>query len=405
MNDAATEARPGSPVREDARPFCVLDEHGELDASVAPALAPSMLMRMYREMRRVRVLDERMVTLHRQGRVGFYGACTGQEAAVVATGLAVAPHDWVFPALRENAIMLVRGFSLDPYIAQIFGGQLDPLHGRQMPVHVSSKSVHQVSWSSCIGTQLPHAVGAAWAAKLKKDPMVAVAFLGDGATSTADFHGALNFAGVFRVPIVFVCQNNQWAISVPVARQTASETLAIKARAYGIASNIVDGNDVVGVYHALSSALDVARSGGGATLLELFTYRVAPHSTSDDPSRYRAAGELEAWQRRDPLQRLGRHLRLCALLGDATERQIDDEVNAELARAIERAEGQGRPSLSTLFDDVYAEQPWHLVEQRQHLERARGKAAASPPPSGPAQAPSSVNHPEEPGPAANSEES
>src|SRR5262245_51028636 len=210
-----------------------------------------------------------MVMLQRQGRVGFYGACTGQEAAVVGTALAAAPSDWIFPALRENAIMLVRGFSLASYVAQVYGNSRDPLKGRQMPAHISSRSVNQVSWSSCVGTQIPHAVGAGWAAKLRGDPTVSIGFLGDGATSEADFHTALNFAGVFQAQTVLVCQNNQWAISVPVARQTAAPTLAVKARAYGVHGVRADGNDALAVHHVVAEALERARRGQGPTFVEL----------------------------------------------------------------------------------------------------------------------------------------
>ena len=200
--------------------FRVIDDNGRPDPAVDPVLEQGLLRRMFREMLRVRLLDERLVALHRQGRIGFYGASTGQEAAPVAAGLALMAHDWVFPALRESALMLVRGFPLRTYIAQVYGNQADVLKGRQMPSHMSGRSVNQVSWSTVVGSQLPHAVGAAWAAKLKGDDTVVMGFLGDGATSSPDFHCAMNMAGLFSVPVVLVCQNNQLAVSVPVARQT-----------------------------------------------------------------------------------------------------------------------------------------------------------------------------------------
>ncbi|MET0593405.1 MAG: thiamine pyrophosphate-dependent dehydrogenase E1 component subunit alpha [Polyangiaceae bacterium] len=328
-----------------------------------------LLLRMYREMKRIRLLDERMVMLQRQGRVGFYGACTGQEAAVVATGLAAAPEDWIFPALRENAVMLVRGFPLISYIAQVYGSSADTLKGRQMPAHISSRSVNQVSWSSCIATQLPHAVGAAWAAKLKGDKVVTLGFMGDGATSEADFHAALNFAGVYKLPTVFVCQNNQWAISVPLNRQTASPTIAIKGRAYGIPGIRVDGNDVLAVHHVLSDAIARARLGEGPTFVELLTYRVAPHSTSDDPTRYRSNAEVEVWLRRDPLDRLTRYLKTEKLLTESDEQNIELESAREIREAIDVVEAAGPPALTSLFEDVYAEQPWHLVEQCESLQK------------------------------------
>jgi pyruvate dehydrogenase E1 component alpha subunit/2-oxoisovalerate dehydrogenase E1 component alpha subunit len=348
--------------------FGALGEDGKI-APGFPVPDGALLMRMYREMKRVRLLDERMVMLQRQGRVGFYGACTGQEAAVVATGLAAAPEDWIFPALRENAVMLVRGFPLVSYIAQVYGSSADTLKGRQMPAHISSRAVNQVSWSSCIGTQLPHAVGAAWAAKIKGDAVVTLGFMGDGATSESDFHAALNFAGIFRLPVVFVCQNNQWAISVPLGKQTASATLAVKARAYGIDGIRVDGNDVIAVHHVLSEAIARARGGGGPTFVELLTYRVAPHSTSDDPTRYRSNAEVEVWLRRDPLDRLVRFVRSQNLLTDAEEERIEQETAREIRDAIEQVEASGPPVLSSLFDDVYAERPWHLAEQCEELER------------------------------------
>jgi pyruvate dehydrogenase E1 component alpha subunit/2-oxoisovalerate dehydrogenase E1 component alpha subunit len=348
--------------------YGVLGEDGKLKAGF-PMPDHALLKRMYLEMRRVRLLDERMVMLQRQGRVGFYGACTGQEAAVVATGLAASPEDWIFPALRENAIMLVRGFPLASYIAQVYGNSADTLKGRQMPAHISSRSVNQVSWSSCIGTQLPHAVGAAWAARIKGDPIVTLGFMGDGATSEADFHAALNFAGIFQLPTVFVCQNNQWAISVPLNRQTASATLAMKARAYGLPGIRVDGNDVIAVHQVLSEAIARARRGEGPMFVELLTYRVAPHSTSDDPTRYRSNAEVDVWLRRDPLDRLVRFLRSQNLLTDAEAERIDQEAARDIREAIEQVESSGPPPLSSLFDDVYAERPWHLAEQCEELER------------------------------------
>src|SRR5438067_305764 len=232
-----------------------------------PPIPREVLLRLYREMVRLRTLDERMMTLQRQGRVGFYGACTGQEAATLASAIAREASDWIFPALREGGAMLLRGFPLVPYLCQIFGNAGDETKGRQMPSHMASKSVNQVSWSSCIGTQLPQAVGAAMAARIKGDRTVIAAYLGDGATSEGDFHVAMNFAGVFNAPVVFICQNNHWAISVPTSKQTASESIAIKAIAYAFPGDKVDGNDAVAVYGAVKEAVDRARSGAGPTLI------------------------------------------------------------------------------------------------------------------------------------------
>jgi pyruvate dehydrogenase E1 component alpha subunit/2-oxoisovalerate dehydrogenase E1 component alpha subunit len=343
--------------------FRVLREDGTADPATDPHLLPEVLLRAYREMRRCRQLDARMLSLQRQGRVGFYGGARGQEAVAVAAGLAADPDDWVFPALREQGIMLVRGFPMVTFIAQIFGHSGDLLKGRQMPCHQSARSVGHVSWSSCVGSQAPHAVGAAWAMRARNSKSVALAFLGDGATSQGDFHAAMTFAGVWRVPCVLVCQNNQWSISVPAARQTASRTIAVKARAYGIAGVRADGNDFLAVYSALRSGLERARRGEGPTFIEAVTYRMGPHSTSDDPTRYRSADEEKSWAAKDPIDRLRRHLHHLGRISDAADSEIDRAISAELAAAIEEAEALPGPSLASLFDDVYADMPWHLREQ------------------------------------------
>jgi pyruvate dehydrogenase E1 component alpha subunit/2-oxoisovalerate dehydrogenase E1 component alpha subunit len=381
MNDSreaheVTEPQPreaaavaGDHVPPDLGLLRVIRDDGSIDPDTDPHASPAVVLRAYREIKRLRLIDARMILQQRQGRVGFYGACTGQEATPVATALALEPDDWVFPALRESSIMLVRGFPLATYLAQVYGNAGDILKGRQMPSHMSGRRVNQVSWSSCIGTQIPHAVGAAWAAKRKGDKAVSVGFLGDGATSEPDFHNAMNFAGVFRVPCVMICQNNHWAISVPSARQTASQTFAIKGRAYGVPSIRVDGNDVLAVYKAVSDAVRRARSGGGATFIESLTYRIGAHSTSDDPTRYRSQAEVDLWAQRDPLARLRRHLVRAGQLDDATDEALEHELNQEIAAAIAEVEPLGPPARETLFDDVYAEIPWHLAEQREELLR------------------------------------
>jgi len=324
-------------------------------------------LQFYRALRRIRTVDERMQSLQRQGRIGFYGTCTGQEAVPVALGFALQHSDWVFPALRESSLLLVRGFPLVSYLAQVFGNDRDVLKGRQMPSHMSGRSANVVSWSSCIGTQLTHAVGAAWAAKMRRESMVSAACLGDGATSSADFHSALNFAQVFRVPCVFVCQNNQWAISTPAARQSNTRTFAERALAYAMPAERLDGNDVCGLYLAFQRAAARARTGLGPTFLECVTYRTGPHSTSDDPSLYRSEAEVSEWRARDPIARLASSLESQGALSAAHGRALDDELRVELDAALELAEAAPPPPRASLFDDVYAELPGHLLEQRQEL--------------------------------------
>src|ERR1019366_3765160 len=216
-------------------------------------------------------------------------------AVPIATGLACGPDDWVFPALREQSIMLVRGFPLRAFVAQVFGNAGDGLKGRQMPSHPSGRAVHQVSWSSCIGPQIPQAVGAAWAMRARKSTAATIGFMGDGATSQADFHAAMNFAGVWKVPCVLVCQNNHWSISVPAERQTASRTFAVKARAYGVPGLRVDGNDLL----------------AGPS-------RVGPPPRRRDPARCRSQAEVEEWAAKAPLRRLRRHLVRLGVVADAS---------------------------------------------------------------------------------------
>lgn len=364
---APLPAPPGEGGRIPADPlgkYQVLGADGHfVDAARDPGLSDDTLLAMYRAMLRVRAIDARMMLLQRQGRVSFYGECRGQEATPIGFAFATEPTDWIFPALREQSIMLVRGFPLDRFIAQVFGNAMDELKGRQMPSHYASRSVNQVSWSSCIGPQVPQAVGAAWAAKIRGDRTVVVGFLGDGASSEADFHVAMNFAGVYRTPSVLCCQNNHWAISTPGARQSASKTFAIKAVAYGMPGYRVDGNDVLAVYSVARQAVEDARAGKGPSFIESLTYRMGAHSSSDDPTRYRDPKEVEEWAARDPVERLRRHLVWRKLWDETRESGTRAELDAEVAEAALRVERVGPPAPETMFDDVYARRPWHLEEQ------------------------------------------
>ncbi len=366
-SSATSTVSPPGEVPPDLGLYRVLCDDGTAIAVTQPVITPEVGLRAYREMKRLRLLDARMILLQRQGRVGFYGACTGQEATPIGTGLALAEQDWVFPALRESSIMLVRGMPLATYLCQVFGNAGDVLKGRQMPSHMSAKQVNQVSWSSCIATQMPQAVGAAWAAKLRGDNTAVVGFVGDGGTSEPDFHHALNFAGVYQTPCVLICQNNHFAISVPSKAQTASQTFAVKGRAYGVPSIRVDGNDVLAVYHAVSQALARARNGGGPTFIEALTYRIGAHSTSDDPTRYRSQQEVDEWLKRDPVKAVRRYLVKQGLMDDARDKALEDDMNAQIAAAIREAEAHPPPARETLFEDVYQQLPWHLQEQRDTL--------------------------------------
>ena len=301
-----------------------------------------------------RVYDARMQALQRQGRIGFYGAATGQEAVNVATGLVSRPEDWIFPGLREQLVALVRGYSLTEYTHSIFADALDPAHGRQMPCHPTARGVHHISMSSVIGTQISQAVGLAYGLKLRKDPGVSFAFFGDGATSANDFHAGLNFAAVFGLPVLFGCANNQWAISVPVAHQTAAGSLAAKGAAYGIPGRRIDGTDFFAVYDALTDALAQIRTGNGPRLLEFLTYRMTPHTSSDDPTRYQPGDWAKRAARHDPYARLTEWMRAHGLLTPDNEAEEHAHADAAVREAVAAAESAPPPALETLTEDVYS---------------------------------------------------
>jgi len=310
-----------------------------------------------------RILDSRMLALQRQGRISFYGPSLGQEAAIVGAAMAMEPEDWIVPQYREPGAALVRGMPLKELLCQLMGNAEDPVHGRQMPCHYVYRKGNYLSISSPVGTQIPHAVGIAWAMRLRGDAHAVLVFFGDGATSTADFHTAMNFAGVFQTPTVFLCNNNQWAISVPVAKQTAAKTLAEKARAYGMDGVRLDGNDLLAVYAATKAAVDKARGGGGPTMIEAVTYRMGPHSSSDDPTRYRPMEEVDAWARRDPIDRMRKYLELKGLWSKDRDDALRAELDDLIQNTIKEVERNPPPPIETLFGDVYADMSPQLKEQ------------------------------------------
>ncbi len=358
------------PAEASLIPFQVLGSDGSFDTGRVNNLdlSASLLLRMYRGMTLIRVMDERLLTLQRQGRISFYGEARGQEAAVIGTAAALGENDYIVPALREaGAGLFSRGgrqFSLRAYIAQIFGNASDVCKGRQMPCHPGSRAAHYVTMSSCIATQLPHATGMAMAAKQMGHSTIIAGYMGDGATSEGDFHVALNFAGVFSAPVVFVCQNNQWAISTPSTAQTASRSMAEKAIAYGIPSVRVDGNDVLACHVAMREAVSRARAGRGPQFIEALTYRVSAHSSSDDPSRYRDESITEVWRhQRCPLSRYRSFLFARGLLDPATDAKLYEELDEEVRAAIASEEAAPPPEKGTLIEDVYASIPAALAEQ------------------------------------------
>lgn len=315
-----------------------------------------------------RSTDERCLTLQRQGRIGFYAPLLGQEAAQVGSALALTAEDWIFPAYRELAVALVRGVPLQAIVDQLIGNSADLTKGRQMPNHFGFREFRFVTASSPIGTQITQAVGTAMAAQRRKESIVTVPFFGDGATSSNDFHAGMNFAGVYRTPTIFFCQNNQWAISLPRDKQTRSKTLAEKAEAYGFPGVVVDGTDLRAVYAAVATARTRAVRGEGPTLIEAQVYRLGPHSTSDDPKRYRTDAEVAAWKARDPLARLKSELMSAKLLDEATDQKIWDDARAQVAAAVDAGEKTPPMAPTSIFDDVFAALTPRLEEERAEFE-------------------------------------
>ncbi len=339
----------------------ILDEDGNLDEDLEPDLPDDLLLDLHRAMLLSRRFDERMLRLQRQGRIGTFAPVQGQEAAQLGPVAALRESDWMVPAFREAAAELWRGKTMES-ILLYYGGYHQAGH---VPEGVNNLPV-----TIPVGTQTLHAVGVGYGMKYRETDDVAMVFFGDGATSEGDFYEAINFAGVFGTPTIFVCQNNQWAISVPRSHQTRAETLAQKAIAAGIPGIQVDGNDVLATYAAAQEAIERARDGDGPTLIECVTYRMSVHTTADDPSRYRSEDEVEKWEKRDPLPRFQQYLKDKGLLTDDDVEELEDEIQAEIKEAVGRAEKQMKEldeDVMNMFDHLYAELPPYVQEQREAL--------------------------------------
>jgi pyruvate dehydrogenase E1 component alpha subunit len=323
----------------------ILNEKGDADETLLPQLSDAQIKRIYELMVQARTFDHRALNLQREGRIGTYASIFGQEAAQIGTAFAAEKDDWVFPSFRENGVVFARGQEMFK-ILQYWGGDergLIPPDGA--PIFAVSIPV---------GTHILHAVGTAMAMKYKGDKTATLAYFGDGGTSEGDFHEGMNFAGVFKAPVVFICQNNQWAISVPRSRQTAAGTLAQKAVAYGFEGIQVDGNDVFSVYKATKDALEKAKGGGGPTLIECYTYRMSDHTTADDASRYRTKEEVEVWKARDPILRLKLFMEKRGLWNEQYGKQVDAEALRMVDEAVGKAEAVEHPQPAEMFAYTYA---------------------------------------------------
>jgi pyruvate dehydrogenase E1 component alpha subunit len=345
-----------TPTIGSPEPLRLLALDGTLAEGHVPALAGDELLGAWRAMLRSRTVDERCFSLQRQGRMGTFSPINGEEAAVVGSAWALDPaRDWVVPQYRELPAMLRHGYRLTQAL-QYYRG--DPGGSRIDP------GVHVLPYQISLAAQIPHAVGLAWGLRHQGSDAVVCVYFGDGASSEGDAHEALNLAGVRRAPVVFVLKNNGWAISTPVRKQTAATSFAARAAGYGIAGELVDGNDLFAMHDACSRAVARARAGEGPTLVEARTYRMGPHNTSDDPTRYVDPDELEEQRALDPVARVRRHLTAEGLVDEASEQRLVEELRAEFDAAVAEVEAAAPPGAEALFDHVYARPPARLERQR-----------------------------------------
>lgn len=342
----------------------ILDEHNKLDKQLEPKIEAAKLKEMYRFMLLARRGDERMLNMQRQGRVGTFPQSSGHEAISLGSVATITRDDWMVPAYRELAGMLYRGWPLENIIIYWNGFE----EGARIP-----DGINDLPMCIPLASQLLHATGLGMAMNLKKDKKVVLTYFGDGAASEGDFHEALNFASVFGAPVIFICLNNQYAISMPISKQMKSETVAQRAIAYGMPGIKVDGNDVLAIYAATKEAVQRAREGGGPSLIECLTYRITPHTTADDPKRYRSDAEREKWFLQEPLSRFARYLQEKNILPEHERNKMEVDIDAEIKAAVEHAEAL----MSThdykdplhMFDYTYAQLPQNLIDQREELKQ------------------------------------
>lgn len=330
-------------------------------------LSDERLREFYGLMVLTRTFDSQAVSLQRQGRIGFFVPSEGEEASEIGSIVAMNTEDWILPDYRASGVMIGRGMAIETLLAQLMANSQDKSKGRSMPSHWGSRDLNVVAPSSPLCTQLPHAVGVALAAKMKGQRIVTIAYFGDGGTSSNDFHSAMNFAAVFKTPTVFFCRNNGYAISLPVSKQTATSSLVVKASAYGMEGVQVDGNDVLAVYSATKRAVEKARSGGGPTFIEAVTYRIGPHSTSDDPTKYRDDSEVELMRLRDPIARFRDYLMDLGIWTYDDESRLHKSALDVVKAAIAKAELVPKPAIGTIFDDVYAKPTADLEREAAEL--------------------------------------
>ncbi|MBI4056730.1 MAG: pyruvate dehydrogenase (acetyl-transferring) E1 component subunit alpha [Elusimicrobia bacterium] len=338
----------------------ILSPDGQLDKSLEPQIPNEKLLELYRKMAEIRLFDDKAFRMQRQGRLGTYPQILGQEATQIVPPLCLKPKDWMIPTYRGQGAYYARGMKLR-YSLLYWGG--DDRGAAHFP-----PENNDMIFSIPVGTHLTQAAGLAWGAKMNHDPSVVLTYLGDGTTSKGDFHEALTFAGVYKLPVIYIVENNQYAISIPRSKQTASQTLSQKALGYGAVGLQVDGNDVLAVYKAVTEAVERGRKGEGPTFLECETYRLGHHTTADDATRYRSEEEVEQWRKKDPVDRFKKYLISKKLWDEDRDMRLKKEAEAMIQAEIEEYETMSPPNPLNMFANNYATAPWHLVEQRAELE-------------------------------------
>jgi len=325
----------------------VLDEKGKIDKKLKPKLSNKDIKKMYEFMVLIRIYDEIALKLQRAGRLGTYPSLRGQEAIHIGSAFPLKGEDWIVPSFRSEGVLICKGIPIESIYA-VYGGDERG--------YLTNKNI--VPFAIPVGTQMIHACGIAYSLKLKKKKAAAITYFGDGGTSEGDFHEAMNFAGVFKLPVIFICQNNQWAISLPVSKQTASETLAQKAVAYGFEGIKVDGNDIFAVYQATKEALEKARNGKGPTLIECFTYRMSDHTTADDATKYRSKEEVKKWEKKDPILRLETYMQKNKIANQKYFLKVKEEAEKKVNIAVKKYESTPEAPPEDILKYVYKEFPF-----------------------------------------------
>ncbi len=347
----------------------ILSEDGKLiEGAQTPEMSKEDAVKILNTMEYIRLLDERMIAAQRQGRISFYLACTGEEAATTASAAALESVDMIMSQYREQAALAYRGYTTEQFMNQMFSNRLDPNKGRQMPIHYGDKPLNFMTISSPLGTQIPQASGYAYGQRLEGNDAITICYFGEGAASEGDFHAGLNMAAVLNCPVVFFCRNNGYAISTPAEEQFAGDGIASRGIGYGIKTIRVDGNDALAVYMATKKAREIALQENCPVLVEAMTYRLAAHSTSDDPTGYRSKEEEEKWRQKDPINRFKQWVTDNGWFDQAAHDAFLTQTREEILAAVKTAEKVAVCHIDDLVNDVYAEVPWHLQEQLEALK-------------------------------------